>query len=105
MILPLVSLENVVLRFAEQTVLHDVTLTIPRGEHPAFLGANGSGKSSLLRLLSGELWPSPGSGHRIYSFDGTEQIVSPILARRRIRRVSPEMQERFFTVGFTAYRL
>jgi iron complex transport system ATP-binding protein len=42
-------------------ILSDVELVIQRGEHWALIGPNGSGKTSLLRILSGYEWPSEGS--------------------------------------------
>ena len=37
----------------KKTVLHDVNLTIERGDSVALIGVNGTGKSTLLRLISG----------------------------------------------------
>jgi len=42
-------------------VLKDVSLQVRKGEVVALLGANGAGKSSLMRLISGELKPTSGS--------------------------------------------
>ncbi|MCU0635948.1 MAG: ABC transporter ATP-binding protein [Gemmatimonadaceae bacterium] len=47
-------------------VLHDVTLTVPRGAFTAVLGPNGAGKSTLLRALVGVQRPHGGTVH----FDG-----------------------------------
>ena len=44
-------------RLSDTRVLSLNDLTISRGESWAFVGANGSGKSSLARALSGELPP------------------------------------------------
>jgi len=42
-------------------ILHDVGLTIERGQSWAILGSNGSGKTTLVRILAGVEWPSRGS--------------------------------------------
>jgi len=42
-------------------ILHDVLWTLERGSHWALLGPNGSGKTSLVRILAGYEWPSRGS--------------------------------------------
>ncbi|MBL9187623.1 MAG: ABC transporter ATP-binding protein [Opitutaceae bacterium] len=42
------------------TILHDVAWRVARGEHWAVLGANGSGKTSLLKALTGFLSPTAG---------------------------------------------
>ena len=41
-------------------ILDDVSWCVRRGEHWAILGANGSGKTSLLRALTGYLSPTAG---------------------------------------------
>jgi len=51
---PLVELRGVTFGYLpERPVLHDVTLTVGRGEHLAIVGRTGAGKSSILSLLSG----------------------------------------------------
>ncbi len=57
----LVSLGGVTVRFGATTVLRDVTWTLTKGERWGIVGRNGSGKTSLLELVSGELEPSAGS--------------------------------------------
>ena len=53
-------LESVFLDIRGSRILHDVTWSISRGEKWVVLGLNGSGKTSLLRLLSGFGYPSRG---------------------------------------------
>jgi ATP-binding cassette subfamily F protein 3 len=62
--MPLISLDNVELAFAGEPVLGGVSLEIQRGDRLAVIGRNGTGKTSLLRLLHGELEPDAGAVHR-----------------------------------------
>ncbi len=61
----LLSLQNITLRYGsgatERPLLDGVNLQIERGERVCLLGRNGVGKSTLLRLLSGEIAPAGGT--------------------------------------------
>ena len=59
---PLVDLRNVFLNHGEHLVLEDVCLTVNKGEFLYLIGKTGSGKSSLLRSLYGDLDLASGSG-------------------------------------------
>ncbi|MPZ44677.1 MAG: ATP-binding cassette domain-containing protein [Betaproteobacteria bacterium] len=52
--MPLVSLDGASLAFGHVPLLDHVSAAIDRGERLALIGRNGSGKSSLLRVLTGE---------------------------------------------------
>jgi ABC-2 type transport system ATP-binding protein len=48
--------------FGERVVVHDLSLQVPKGEIYGFLGPNGSGKTTTLRMLCGLLTPDAGAG-------------------------------------------
>lgn len=60
--MPLVRLQDVQIHQAEHLVLSDVSFSIEKGEFVYLIGATGSGKSSLLRTLYGDLPLHSGSG-------------------------------------------
>jgi ATP-binding cassette subfamily F protein uup len=53
--------EGVTKRFGERTIVRNFTLRIQRGDRIGVVGANGTGKTTLLKLLTGELAPDEGS--------------------------------------------
>src|SRR6187397_2819822 len=48
--------------FDGRTVVHNLALQVPRGQIYGFLGPNGSGKTTFLRMLCGLLTPDAGEG-------------------------------------------
>ncbi|MDR3144477.1 MAG: ABC-F family ATP-binding cassette domain-containing protein [Puniceicoccales bacterium] len=56
----LITLENVTAGYGEKIVLKSVNLCVTFGEKIALLGANGNGKSTLAKVLSGRLAPISG---------------------------------------------
>src|SRR5512140_691859 len=57
----LISLQDVDLGFGGPLLLEKVNLQIERGEMVGLLGRNGMGKSTLLKLINGDLQPDGGS--------------------------------------------
>ena len=58
---PILSVENLRIVRDGTVILHDVNWQVQRGEHWVMLGANGSGKTSLLSALTGYLMPTDGN--------------------------------------------
>ena len=58
---PIIRVDGLVRRFGEFTAVDHVSLRVHAGEIFAFLGANGSGKSTTIRMLIGLLRPTEGS--------------------------------------------
>ncbi|MBC7435984.1 MAG: ABC transporter ATP-binding protein [Bdellovibrionales bacterium] len=56
----LVELRNLTFGYGERAVLDGVTLTIPRGKVTALMGASGGGKTTVLRLIGGQIQAAQG---------------------------------------------
>ncbi|NIY90165.1 ABC transporter ATP-binding protein [Vibrio campbellii] len=56
-----IQAENVVKKFGEFTAINNITLNVPKGSIYGFLGPNGCGKSTTIRVLTGLLSPSEGN--------------------------------------------
>ncbi len=57
---PLVTVDGVSFSHGARVIFDNVSLTIPRGKITAILGPSGTGKTTLLRLIGGQLAPSKG---------------------------------------------
>jgi molybdate transport system ATP-binding protein len=82
---PLIELTRCSLILDEHLVLDEVDFTLRRGERWALVGANGSGKTMLLKLLRGDMWPTPTGRQRRQSS----------LAKEQIGYVGPERQDKY----------
>src|SRR5450631_4772154 len=65
--MPLLSLDGLTVRYGEIEALHGLTLSVEAGEVVTLLGANGAGKSTTLRAISGLAKPAAGE----IVFDGS----------------------------------
>jgi len=57
-----IDIHGLTKRFGDKTVVDDVSLDVRRGEIVGFLGPNGSGKTTTIRMICGLLRPDAGSG-------------------------------------------
>jgi len=57
----MLTVANVSLRFGKRVLFEDVNLKFTRGNCYGIIGANGAGKSTFLKILSGEMEPNSGS--------------------------------------------
>lgn len=57
-----IDVRNLVKRFGDKTVVNNVTLSVEEGEISGFLGPNGSGKTTTIRVMCGLLTPDEGEG-------------------------------------------
>lgn len=58
-----IDVQNLVKRYGDKTVVDHVSMTVPKGEISGFLGPNGSGKTTTIRVMCGLLKPEEGEGH------------------------------------------
>jgi molybdate transport system ATP-binding protein len=99
-----VSLEHVHLDRGERRVLTNIEWHIRPGERWVVLGGNGAGKTQLLKILAGEVWPSPEPRSRcLWRWQG-EEFATPAGVRDEIAYLGPERQDRYerYDQDFTA---
>jgi molybdate transport system ATP-binding protein len=91
-----IELRNASLVLGRHRALHDVSFDLCSGERWLLLGPNGAGKTVLLKLLRGDLWPTPtGREARRYHLRDGEVLEQPLLASGRIAYLGPERQDRY----------
>lgn len=80
---PLVSIRNLRFSRGERVIFDGVDIDIPRGKVTAIMGPSGTGKTTLLKLIGGQLRPAAGSIH----VDGEEvhRLSTHDLYRLRMR--------------------
>jgi ATP-binding cassette subfamily F protein uup len=85
----LIELENVSCEMGDRTLFTGLNFVITAGMRVGLVGPNGSGKTSLLRLLRGETVPTGGQIHRadwlrIVYFDQTRELDPDVTLRRAL---------------------
>ena len=80
---PVVELKDVSIFQRKNLILHDINLTIERGEFVYLIGKTGSGKSSLLKILYGDLPLKIGSGMAVdFDLATLKEAEIPYLRRK-----------------------
>jgi ABC-2 type transport system ATP-binding protein len=82
-----VNVQGLTKRFGSKTAVDGVSMTLERGEIVGFLGPNGSGKTTTIRMICGLLTPDAGSG-RVLDFDVLRES-------QKIKREVGYMTQRF----------
>lgn len=92
----LIQVHNIHVHFQHHTALHNVSLTVKRGEIVTLIGPNGAGKSTLVHVILGLLTPQAG-----YVFRQTNLRIGYMPQRIAIDPVLPLTVERFLKLGGT----
>ncbi len=89
------QLAHVGLRLAGRRVLHDVSWRIEPGQRWVLLGGNGAGKTQLLKLLAGDVWPTP-APRTLRRYDWASQhFDEPYGVKEHIAYLGAERQDRY----------
>jgi len=90
-----VDLAHINLVRGSRQVLRDVSWRIRTGQHWLLQGANGAGKTQLLKLIAGDIWPQPSRiVRRVYRLRG-EASDEPLGVKERIAYLGAERQDRY----------
>jgi branched-chain amino acid transport system ATP-binding protein len=74
----LLELQGLKVRYGRIEAIHDMSITVEKGEVVSLIGANGAGKTTTMRTISGLLTPSAGT----ITFDG--QDITKLAAHKRV---------------------
>ena len=87
-----IDADNVSKSFGDRQIIRDFTLRIQRGDRIGLVGANGTGKTTLLKLLTGELKPDSGAVAQAKTLSGIviDQQRKLMAPEKRVRDVLAE---------------
>jgi len=109
----LISTNNVSLRYGGRKLFDDVNIKFTPGNCYGLIGANGAGKSTFLKILSGELEPNTGDvsvtpGERLavlkqdhFQFDESQVLETVIMGHSRLYEIMKEKEDLYAKVDFS----
>ncbi len=109
----MISTERLTLRFGKRALFEDVNVKFTPGNCYGLIGANGSGKSTFLKILSGEIEPSKGDviitpGERIavlkqdhFEFEKYDVLNTVIMGHRRLYDIMVEKDSLYAKPDFS----
>lgn len=83
----IIDVQNLVKQFGTVTAVNAVSLSVKEGELFGLLGPNGSGKTTMIKLLTGQLPPTNGCMHIM----GIDVVENPLSVREQVGIV-PEQE-------------
>jgi len=95
-----VRLEAAAVRRGEREILHAVNWRIRPGEHWVLAGANGAGKTQLLKLLAGLVWPVPAARPVLQYRLGRQAGATPFGFKDAIAYLGAERQDKYQRYGW-----
>ena len=109
----MIAANNVTLRFGKRVLFEDVNIKFTAGNCYGLIGANGAGKSTFLKILSGEIEPSNGevnitTGERMsvlkqnhYEYDDVPVLTTVIMGNQKLYSVMKEREAIYMKEDFS----
>lgn len=109
----MISANNVTLRIGKKALFEDVNIKFTEGNCYGMIGANGAGKSTFLRILSGQLEPTSGDivmtpGQRLsflqqdhFKYDEYQVLDTVIMGNARLYEIMKEKDAIYMKEEFT----
>lgn len=109
----MISTSNVTLRVGKKALFEDVSIKFVEGNCYGMIGANGAGKSTFLRILSGQLEPTSGDviitpGQRLsflqqdhFKYDAYTVLDTVIMGNARLYEIMKEKEAIYMKEDFT----
>ena len=109
----MISTSSITLRFGKRILFEDVNIKFTPGNCYGVIGANGSGKSTFIKILSGEIEPSSGDviispGERLstlnqnqYEFDDFEVLKTVITGHKKLYVIMEEKEKLYSKHDFS----
>ena len=109
----MLSVSNLSIQFGKRTLFDEVNVTFTTGNCYGIIGANGAGKSTFLKVLSGQLDPNSGhvhleSGKRMsvleqnhFAYDEQQVLQSVIMGNKPLYAIKKEMDDLYAKPDFS----
>jgi len=108
----LLSTVNIVQRYGKRVLFDKISITLDGGKRYGLIGANGAGKSTFLKILSGELEPTDGEvrvqpglkmgvlGQNQYAFEDFTLTDAVLYGNKKLYDAQKEKEELYMTGDF-----
>src|SRR5699024_4483242 len=109
----MITVNNVSLRFGDRKLFEDVNIQFNTGNCYGVIGANGAGKSTFLKILSGEIEAQTGdvsldSGKRLavlkqdhFAYEEEQALETVLMGHERLYKVMKEKDDIYLKTDFT----
>lgn len=108
----MIATQNVSLRYGDRALFENVSIKFTEGNCYGIIGANGAGKSTFLKILSGEIEPNKGEvlmtpGQRLsvlkqdhFAYDDQEVLKTVLMGNKRLYEIMLRKEELYSKTDF-----